>query len=111
VVYYSHNNVIYHNKFVNSLLYTENRNGTQFTPKNSWDNGLEGNYWSDYTGEDADGDGIGDTPYMVGKDNVDNYPLMRVRIHTAISPWLIVAVASVFLIVSVLVFLFLKKKF
>jgi len=110
VVYYSHNNVIYHNTFVNSLLYIETRNGTRFTPKNSWDNGLEGNYWSNYTGEDADGDGIGDTPYMVGKDNVDNYPLMRVRMHAAISPWLIVAVASAFLIVSVLVFLVLKKK-
>ena len=35
------------------------------------------NYWSDYTGVDEDGDGIGDTPYEVIYYNiVDNHPLM-----------------------------------
>jgi len=75
-VYYSHNNVIYHNMFANSLLYVETRNYTRFTPRNSWDNGLEGNYWSPYRGVDVDEDGIGDTSYVVGEDNVDDYPLM-----------------------------------
>jgi len=75
-VYYSHNNIVYHNTFANSLFYIETGNETRFPPRNNWDNGLEGNYWSFYRGVDADQDGIGDTPYMVGEDNFDNHPLM-----------------------------------
>ncbi len=75
-VYYSHNNHIYHNTFANSLLHRETRNKTQFTPRNSWDNGFEGNFWTLYGGVDADQDGISDNPYIVGENNVDNYPLM-----------------------------------
>jgi len=105
-VYYSHNNVIYHNTFASSLIHVETRNGTRFTPRNSWDNGLEGNYWSLYRGVDANQDGIGDTPHMVGEGNIDNYPLMA---RATVSPWRIVAMASA-LIVFVSVFLVLKKK-
>ena len=41
-----------------------------------WDNGCEGNYWSNYNGSDLDGDGIGDTE--LPWERVDNYPLMNV---------------------------------
>ena len=46
--------------------------------KNNWDNNSIGNYWDDYNGEDSNGDGIGDTPYIIpGGENVDRYPLME----------------------------------
>ncbi|MBY9015585.1 MAG: right-handed parallel beta-helix repeat-containing protein [Candidatus Lokiarchaeota archaeon] len=45
---------------------------------NDWDNGTIGNFWSNYSGVDADDNGIGDTPYIIGGDSggdQDNYPI------------------------------------
>jgi parallel beta-helix repeat protein len=77
-IYANHteNNVIYHNSFIN--------NTDQVGLSNSfdiWDNGYEGNYWSDYAGTDSDGDGIGDNPYIINEDNRDRYPLIKSYIH------------------------------
>jgi hypothetical protein len=43
----------------------------------TWDNGEEGNYWDNYNGTDANGDGVGDTPYLIDVLNMDRYPLMQ----------------------------------
>ncbi|KKN35508.1 hypothetical protein LCGC14_0782950 [marine sediment metagenome] len=42
-----------------------------------WDNGVIGNYWDDYSGEDLNNDGIGDTPYIIygSSGSMDNFPL------------------------------------
>jgi hypothetical protein len=65
---------------VDNLIYDNNiiNNGKQASviSPNHWDNGVEGNYWSDYAGVDQDHDGIGDTPYVLSANDVDYFPLM-----------------------------------
>lgn len=53
----------------------------------TWDNGKEGNYWSDYAGIDANGDGIGDIPYVIDVLNQDRFPLVRsVAVLPSVAP-------------------------
>ena len=65
---------MFHNSFVNNDLQIEILDDSVYFW--SMDNGKEGNYWSDYNGKDADGDGIGDSQYFVKKEIVDRFPLM-----------------------------------
>ena len=62
-------NIIYHNNFNNTdQVWSESTN--------VWNYDDEGNYWSDYTGQDLNKDGIGDTSYDINAANKDNNPLM-----------------------------------
>ena len=46
---------------------------------NRFDDGYPsgGNYWDDYTGADANKNGIGDTPYFIAENNQDTHPIMN----------------------------------
>jgi parallel beta-helix repeat protein len=82
-IYEAHNNIFYHNNFIN------NSNNVVNYGNNTWDNGYPsgGNYWDDYIGVDdffgknqniLNPDGIGDSPYPIAETNdEDRYPLMK----------------------------------
>jgi hypothetical protein len=65
-----YSNTFFENNFASKFVFP-------VSEANFWDNGSIGNYWSDYKGTDANGDGIGDTPYVINADNQDRYPLMN----------------------------------
>jgi nitrous oxidase accessory protein len=80
------NNTFYRNNFVNNKIQAWD---TTSSTTNAFDNGKEGNYWSDYNGKDSNNDGIGDTLFRptyvytydhivekITKCNPDNFPLM-----------------------------------
>jgi hypothetical protein len=67
MVYQANYNIVTKNNFLNSSVQV-------------WLSGYEtidGNYWSDYNGTDANDDGIGDTPYGHPSAIIDNHPLMN----------------------------------
>jgi nitrous oxidase accessory protein len=70
-----------------------------------WDNGVIGNYWSDYNGTESDGNGVGDTPYIINENNQDNYPLMETYIIPEFPFWM-----PVFFVLSVVVVVVYKRR-
>ena len=98
-------NFIQHNNFVNNSA-TAGVNEASFTVS-TWDDGYPsgGNYWSNYNGTDNDGDGIGDTPYVIDHNNQDNYPLITEFIIPEFPSWIILPL----LMILVLVVIVMKK--
>lgn len=70
VDYESTANAIYQNNIVGNRIQAI----ANYT--NSWDNGLEGNFWGDYLGSDANFDGIDDVAHEIDVNNTDRYPLL-----------------------------------
>jgi parallel beta-helix repeat protein len=80
-LWWSSNNRMLHNRMTNNTWQVHDlawEDPEISTSTNAWDAGYPsgGNYWSDYTGQDSNGDGIGDSPYTIDADNTDWYPLM-----------------------------------
>ena len=80
----SGNNKIYLNNFMNNLENVHHEisgnfwNSTEplsYQYKNTTFTSYMGNFWSDYKGLDADGNGLGDTSYVIDSDE-DRHPLM-----------------------------------
>ncbi|MFQ5910556.1 MAG: fibronectin type III domain-containing protein [Thermoplasmata archaeon] len=76
-LYLADGTTVDHNNIIDNVKQALDYNNDGYSNRtNTWDTGSEGNYWSDYTGEDLDGDSIGDTPYVIDGDSQDRYPLM-----------------------------------
>ena len=80
----SGNNTLYHNNLYNNSL----RNGYNWYSiwNNDWNTTGEGNYWGDYSGDDVDLDGIGDTPYTFSIGGTDYFPFMNMSAWTPYTP-------------------------
>lgn len=83
----STDNLICHNNFAGASPLASD----DLAHTNSWDAGYPtgGNHWSDYQGTDGDGDGIGDTSYVIDTELQiqDRYPLMGDYRDTAQPTW------------------------
>jgi parallel beta-helix repeat protein len=67
----SSRNYFYHNNFEDEVQISSDS-------LNTWSRGNEGNYWVNYnfTGQDLNGDGIGNELYRIDENNLDYFPLM-----------------------------------
>jgi parallel beta-helix repeat protein len=81
VMYDCRNNTFYHNNFINNKVVDSIQiRANWYCRHNAWDNGFEGNYWSDYTSRysnatEVDGSGIWGVPFFIKEANIDRFPL------------------------------------
>jgi parallel beta-helix repeat protein len=72
-------NILFHNNFVNL---NQNVYVNSVYNINYWDDGEEGNYWSNYASQypdakEVDNSETADTPYVICINNADNHPLIE----------------------------------
>jgi parallel beta-helix repeat protein len=122
----AYNCSIYRNNFINNTKHVDFvsvQAPKQFSipapNANLWDNGTQGNYWSDYqakypNAKEADNSGTYDTPYVPYPDNIDNHPLVKpVEItQPSIPSWIILVILPLPIIVAIAVglFIYFKKR-
>jgi hypothetical protein len=77
------NNIVYQNNLFNNMESNAEvgRAICGVYPANSWDNGVQGNYWSDYqkypNATQIDNSATGNIPYNVTVSNIDFHPLLK----------------------------------
>jgi hypothetical protein len=115
-------NLIYGNNFINNSFYQVKIDETSNPSMGRWDNGVIGNYWSDYLTRYPDASeignsGIGDTPYVIDEYNKDNYPLMMPYEISLFEPEqgsfptpLVIAASVIIAIAGIGLLLYLKKR-
>lgn len=96
----SSSNRLYHNHFLNNTQQVKNLHSDD---ANIWDDGSEGNYWSDYlerysNATEINDSGIWNLPYVIDENNQDNYPIIPEFPSPIILPLFMIAtlLASVF---------------
>jgi nitrous oxidase accessory protein NosD len=112
---YAADNLLFCNSFINNSVQAK-IDRTYNPVVGEWYYEGKGNYWSSYNGADIDGDGIGDSPYVIDANNVDRYPLMSPwgagapQVRLGFSQTILIIIAIVVLLIVVAGLLFYHKK-
>jgi len=110
--------VLVHNSFVDNAVhfsgcFCEVYNSSE--PMHTWDDGKEGNYWDNYNGTDSNGDGLGDTSYVIDVQNQDRFPLMQSLASPPVATSklrfeIIFAVVALTLVIVALIFIHRRRR-
>ena len=121
----SSGNKFYHNYFLDvDQPVLDSQTSADLFSENSWDNGIEGNYWSQYNGTDNDENGIGDSVYALYGNNQDNFPLIDFpaistdpdgvlkpsSVESSLPTEVIIGIAVIATIISIVAAMKLRKK-
>jgi hypothetical protein len=72
-------NLVCHNNFMSNNNGSKQAadEGDMESLRSLWNDSLQGNFWSDWTGPDSNGDGVIDKPYEFNYTTYDYYPLVN----------------------------------
>jgi len=105
---YSSNNGFYNNGFAANKQQVNGTGGQE----NAWDNGIRGNYWSDYLAKYPNATEVGNSgfyaiPYVVDADNTDHHPLIS---YTTVPEFSLPAFLFLIIPLFLVTIVFLAKK-